>query len=73
MAGTMPALVQYNVVKPEDFLTDRFSVEAFLLSLTNEVIKEKARPGPLEEGPAVVTSAKASLERVQKLLRVLDR
>jgi len=73
MAGRQPTVVQYNIVRPEDFVAASFSVDAFLLSLTNEVIKEKARPGPVGEGPAVVTSVKASLERVHKLLRVLDR
>lgn len=64
--------MQYNLVSPEHF-QEPFSVDAFLVQLTKDAINEKANPRAFGEGPAVVTSAKASLERVQKLLRVLDR
>ncbi len=62
----------YGPVNP-DYFKKNFSVESFLVSLTKDAINAKAKPAQQSEGSAVVASARASLDRVQQLLKLLDR
>eukprot|EP00877_Chromochloris_zofingiensis_P003097 jgi/Chrzof1/12789/Cz07g07190.t1 len=60
----------YSLVEPDQF-KQGFSVDAFLVSLTKDVLNSKPSSG--SGGAGVASSAKASVDRVQKLLSVLDR
>jgi hypothetical protein len=64
-----PRAPENQLINPEYFQRS-FSVDAFLVSLTRDVIDSTSSAG---RSPGEPTGAKESLEKVHKLLRVLER
>jgi len=64
-----PRALENQLINPEYFQRS-FSVDAFLVSLTRDVIGTTSSAG---RTPGEATGAKESLEKVHKLLRVLER
>ena len=65
---------KYTLIQPEQF-KHGFSVDALLSSLSSHdaVSRGKNSKQVVTEGPAILASTKASLEKVERILKNLDR
>jgi hypothetical protein len=64
---------KYTLIQPEQF-KERFDVDSLLSSLSRDTARGGKSGKPVvTEGPAILSTAKASLERVERILKNLDR
>lgn len=63
----------FTLIDPTTFHNKKFSVDSFLVSLTKDVISPNSRSGSIVVAGKDALSATEQVQRVQRLLGVLER
>jgi hypothetical protein len=63
---------KYTLIQPEQF-KDGLDADSLLSSLSKDTGRPKGSKPVVTEGPAILAKTKASLERVERIIKNLDR